>query len=114
MENEEAKGMLYKMLTVEGLLRIITCECAVSGCQGDEHDESEYRLTDPRHFVIHKVVKLEELPNGQMRAYSADEVDWTQGQPVDLLRRLQEWNMGGTIAEPPHSKGSIFSRLFGR
>ena len=113
MDKKEAKEMLSDMLKVPGLLRIITNECISANCKGDEHDESEYRLTDPRHFVIHKVVRLEELPNGQMRAHSA-EGDWCQGQAQDVLRRLQKWNMGGTIAEPPHSKGSIFSRLFGR
>ena len=113
MDSKEAKEMLCKMVQVEGLLRIITNECVSSNCKGDEHDESEYRLVDPRHFVIHKVVDLKDVgTKGQMRAYTA-EGDWCQGQPEPLLRRLQEWNMGGTIIEPPRKNG-VFSRLFRR
>jgi hypothetical protein len=111
MDNEEAKEMLFNMLKVPGLLRIITNECVSPNCKGGEHDTSKYPLTDPRHFVIHKVVNLEELPNGRIRADSA-EGDWTYGYPEAVLRRLQEWNMGKIIAEAPQGKSGVFSRLF--
>lgn len=104
----EARDMLYKMVKVEGLLRIITNQCVSPNCKGDSHDESEYHLTDPRHFVVHEVVKLEERPDGTMLAHSA-EGDWTWGLPEALLRRLQRWNMGGTIAEVPRSRGGLLS-----
>ncbi|KKM69529.1 hypothetical protein LCGC14_1449880 [marine sediment metagenome] len=73
-----------------GALRIITNECAPKACNASGHDESLFKLTDPRHFIVHDVVRLEG-PNsrGQFKAHSA-EGDWCQGQPEAVLARLLE------------------------
>ncbi|KKM82273.1 hypothetical protein LCGC14_1321220 [marine sediment metagenome] len=85
-----------------GALRIITNECASKSCNASGHNESLFKLTDPRHFVIHDVVRLEG-PNhrGQFKAHSA-EGDWCQGQPEALLPRLLEAGKAGSV---PASNG---------
>ncbi len=87
----EARAILDDMLNIDGVLRIITNECVSSACQGGYHDETAFRTTNPRHFVIHAVTHLEDTPEGLVAAHTADG-DWCLGYPADLLRRLTEWN----------------------
>ncbi|KKN26267.1 hypothetical protein LCGC14_0876420 [marine sediment metagenome] len=88
-----------KLAGEQGALRIITNECASKSCNASGHNEGRYNLRDPRHFVIHDVVRLEG-PNhrGQFKAHSA-EGDWCQGQPEALLPRLLEAGKAGAV--PP-------------
>jgi len=74
---------LFKLLEVEGALRIITAKPDPKGAM--------YPDTDSRHFVIHKVVAIDGPDQfGNLHAVSA-EGDWCDGKPTALLRRLQEW-----------------------
>lgn len=98
MDRDLAIAQLEALAGVPGALRVITNEHA---CGGGKHPDIagfdpaaceayEYSLKDPRHFVIHDVVRLEG-PNhrGQYTAYT-DEGDYTIGQPEALLARLLE------------------------
>ena len=94
---------LQALAKIPGALKIITSEHA---CGAGKHptmppfDEAmckayRYPLTDPRHMVIHDVVRLKKVirPDGRERwqAFSA-EGDYIWPAPAGaLLRRLQEW-----------------------
>ena len=99
MSRAEAIKNLKKLVRERGTLRIITSECKSRKCNASGHDEGQFTLRDPRHFIIHDVVHLEG-PNhyGQFRARS-DEGDWCQGQPEALLPRLLEARAAGAV--PP-------------
>ncbi len=99
MSAEQAIKELKALVQEPGALRIITSECASKSCNASGHNEGLYSLRDPRHFVIHDVVRLEG-PNhhGQFRAYSKAK-DWCQGQPEALLPRLLEAGKAGAV--PP-------------
>lgn len=98
MDNEQAAELLHKLLEIPGFLRIITNEHA---CGGGAHpslpwfdsarcEGCEYPLTDPRHFVIHDVARIEGPDKrGRYKVHSA-EGDWCQGQPQALYARLTE------------------------
>ena len=90
MSTAQAIKELKALVRKRGTLRIITNECASKSCNASGHNEGLYNLRDPRHFIIHDVVRLEG-PNhhGQFRAYSKAK-DWCQGQPEALLSRLLE------------------------
>ena len=93
MDHEEARKRLNGLVeNVPGMLKIITSQCVSERCGGSlagPHDESERSIYDPKHFVIHDVVRIEERNGGCMRAYSR-EGDWCEGLPADLLTRLLE------------------------
>lgn len=114
MDRSQAIWTLRELAKKPGALRIITNECAAPSCYAGSHDEGTFKLTDPRHFVVHDVVRLEG-PNhkGQFRAHSA-EGDWTLGQPEALLARLLEAGGAGSMAEIPTPKRGLLTRLFGR
>ena len=102
MTRKEAIDTLSKLVQKPGALRIITAECAGKRCNASGHDERQYTLRDPRHFIIHNVVKVRKTSrHGQFRASTA-EGDWCEGQPEALLARLQEANKAGAI---PASNG---------
>lgn len=98
-DREQAITELEALVQVPGALRIITNGHA---CGGGLHPTIPpfdaavcaafaYPLTDPRHFVIHAVVRLEGPDaKGQYTAHSAER-DYTLGQPDALLTRLREW-----------------------
>jgi len=116
--SNQAIRTLQELLRKPGTLRIITAECASGACTGGPagsrgHDERLFKPTDPRHFIIHDVVRLEG-PNhrGQFRAHSA-EGDWCAAQPEVLLARLLEAGGAGSMAEIPAPKRGVLSRLFG-
>ncbi len=118
MDRKQAIWTLQELLRKPGTLRIITAECASKACTGAPtsptgHDEGLFKAKDPRHFIIHDVVRLER-PNrrGQVRAHSA-EGDWTLGQPEAVLARLLEAGGAGSIAEIPVPKKGLLTRLFG-
>jgi hypothetical protein len=79
-----ARQQLDALIEVPGALKIITSE--------ETKDGRGYPVTDPRHYVLHDVVRLEEIPSqpNQIRAWSA-EGDYTQGSVAAVLRRLQQW-----------------------
>ena len=118
MDRKQTIEALKVMVGRPGALRIITAECVSKACTGAVtgsagHDESLFKVKDPRHFVIHDVVRLEG-PNhrGQFKAHSA-EGDWCEGQPEALLARLLEAGGAGSMAEIPTPKRGILTRLFG-
>ena len=119
MDRKQAIWTLQELLKKPGSLRIITAECVSEACTGAPtgsvgHDEGLFKLADPRHFIIHDVVRLEG-PNhkGQVRAHSA-EGDWCMGQPEALLARLLEASGAGSMAEVPTPRKGLLTRLFGR
>ncbi len=99
MSRTQAIKTLKDLVHEPGALRIITNECASQKCNASGHDQGVHTLRDPRHFIIHEVVRLEG-PNhrGQFKAYSK-EGDWCQGQPEALLSRLLEAGAAGAV--PP-------------
>lgn len=90
---------LRNMVEMKGMLRIITNE---HDCGGGLHPSSpnfnqakcsayQFGENDPRHFVMHDVVRVEGPdPHGAYMAYSA-EGDYTVGKSGPLLARLTEW-----------------------
>ena len=102
MSQKEAIDALSRLVQEPGALRIITSECKSKRCNASGHDEGRFTLRDPRHFIIHDVVKVKKTgQKGQYRAYSK-EGDWCQGQPEALLPRLLEAGAAGAI---PASNG---------
>lgn len=98
MESKQAILQLEALVIVPGALRIITNQ---HNCGGGKHPTIgkfseakcaafEHPLTDPRHFVIHDVVRVEG-PNhrGEYRAFT-EEGDHCTGQPEAVLARLLE------------------------
>lgn len=100
MPEENAHAKRLRALLDEGSkLKIITSEHA---CGAGKHpnippfDEVkcatfEFPLTNPNHFVIHDVVKIEEGARSKYRAYS-DYKDICIGLPESLVVRLQQWS----------------------
>ncbi len=105
MDNAQAMKELGALLKVGGALRIITSEHAcgsptpATAAELKRCDAYEHPRTHPAHFVIHDVVRLEALHNGQVRAWS-EEGDYTDGEPSPLLRRLQEAGAAKELPEP--------------
>jgi hypothetical protein len=112
INNDKAVEALTALVQVPGALRIITSEHACGGShdtgkfKGDRPvvdnpttpeekeacDAFEFNMKHPNHFVIKDVVRLVG-PNdrGTLRAYTADDVDYCEGRPPAVLKRLQEW-----------------------
>lgn len=93
---EVALERLESFLDMPGMLQIITNECTSPGCGDGVHDESEFPLTDHRHFVKHDVVAIDQEPStGAIRAHSA-EGDWTisPSGARSLLRHLTRVSLG--------------------
>lgn len=86
VENDIAAAQLDALIAVPGALRVITSE--------EAKDANKYPPTDPRHYVIHDVVRIEDHPThkGAIRAYTA-EGDFCEGYPRDVLKRLQQWQV---------------------
>jgi len=88
------------MAKMPGTLKIITNAhtCGVDLVPRDTADlmlcaQYQYPVTDPRHFVLHDVVKLESREDkGRVRVYSA-EGDYTEGKPEAVLSRLRQWRV---------------------
>lgn len=105
MTEDEALTRLAALVEVPGMLRIVTSECVKGpNCLHDDvdpdtgqavrvHDESDYPVTDHRHFVVHDVVSIDQDERGWPRANSA-EGDWvvTPAGARSLLRKLMEVN----------------------
>lgn len=93
---EQALQRLEAFLDIPGMLQIITAECVSAGCGNGVHDESEYPVTDYRHFVVHDVVAIDQDPaNNQIRAHTA-EGDWSMSPDGarSLLRHLTRVSSG--------------------
>lgn len=101
MAEESAHLKRLRALLDNDKLKIITCEHA---CGGGKHPDFagfntatcaafKFPVTNPRHFVIHDVVKVEEGAKNKCRAYSAEEFgDICIGLPDALIKRLQQWS----------------------
>lgn len=102
---EQGLERLEHMLDMPGMLQIITAECAVSGCRFEMdpatgrrqivHDETEFPVTDHRHFIKHDVVAIDQDERGRIRATS-EEGDWTVSPSGarSLLRHLTRVSLG--------------------
>lgn len=127
MTNEEALAELERLVKAGGVLSIITDEHACCGgvdnyirvlvrepgrpeqvywgpkpevCGAFEHS-----VKDPRHFVCHEVGAIEEMAGEgeQGKRYRAvakggENVAWTMGYPLDLLKRLTELHRAVTAS----------------
>lgn len=100
MPEESAHLKRLRALLDSGKLKIITSEHA---CGAGKHPKFDgfntavcaafkFPVTNPHHFVIHDVVKIEEGARSKYRAYSAEEFgDICIGLPEGLVKRLQQW-----------------------
>lgn len=97
-EEQQVRQELAALVKVPGALKIITSEVqphlrvdpkdAKSLLNEKKHDPDILKAVST--FVLHDVVRLEEIEHrGVIRAWSA-EGDWTEGKPGPLLKRLRE------------------------
>ena len=88
---------MQDLVKLPGMLKIITnahaCQAAIhpdfAGFSQSKCDRYDFPTTDPRHFILHDVARIEPYAGhpGAYIAYS-NEGDYTMGMPADLLNRL--------------------------
>lgn len=88
---------LNDLIKIPGMLKIITgahaCQAALHpdfvGWSQSKCDRYDFPNTDPRHFILHDVDRIEKYAGheGVWVAYS-NEGDFTMGKPEDLINRL--------------------------
>lgn len=101
--DEQVLAELRALVQVPGALRVITSEhqcCGgVDGYVGGAPPAETCAafavpLTDPGHFVVQPVVRLEGPDErGRMTAYTANG-DYCTGRPAAVLSRLRQWRGG--------------------
>lgn len=103
---------LCALVQVPGALKIIT--------NMDDPDGAEYSEKDPRHYILHDVVRIEGPDaEGKVTAYTApynaqdhgydDRMthDECTGQPEALLARLWEWRRDGITIPQALENGQV-------
>lgn len=106
MDEQLVADQLAALAGIPGALRVITNEHVHDGSLTCEDVEELYgwSLFDPRHFVVHDVIGIEDRVGGKLRAYTS-EGDWCEGLPAALLKRLQEFNR--YVAEHPDEEEAV-------
>ncbi len=96
MNDELAIAQLKALLKVPGALRVITAERS-KVAEKELQARGGNPLADPRAYVVHDVVRVEEVKDGQLAGLwvaSTNEGDMTMGEPAALLARLLEASRG--------------------